>query len=133
MAGIAVSTTVNGDNAEFLCHPDETLLDVDCDAPRSQFVAFAPIDIAVADGGGVWVGSARSLGRWEGGVWREYSIPAARVALAADGSVWARGWDGRVDGRCCVTRLSGETTTVYDEADQIPMPPDVREHLAAGR
>lgn len=28
MAGIAVSTTINGDNAEFLCHPDETLLDV---------------------------------------------------------------------------------------------------------
>jgi carbon-monoxide dehydrogenase small subunit len=27
MAGIAVSTTINGDNAEFLCHPDETLLD----------------------------------------------------------------------------------------------------------
>ena len=28
MAGIAVSTTINGDNAENLCHPDETLLDV---------------------------------------------------------------------------------------------------------
>lgn len=28
MAGIAVSTTINGDNAEFLCHPDETLLEV---------------------------------------------------------------------------------------------------------
>lgn len=28
MAGIAVSTTINGDNAEFLCHADETLLDV---------------------------------------------------------------------------------------------------------
>ena len=28
MAGIAVLTTINGDNAEFLCHPDETLLDV---------------------------------------------------------------------------------------------------------
>jgi carbon-monoxide dehydrogenase small subunit len=28
MAGIAVSTIINGDIAEFLCHPDETLLDV---------------------------------------------------------------------------------------------------------
>jgi aerobic carbon-monoxide dehydrogenase small subunit len=28
MAAIAVSTTINGDSAEFLCHPDETLLDV---------------------------------------------------------------------------------------------------------
>ena len=28
MAGIAVSTTINGDNVDFLCHPDETLLDV---------------------------------------------------------------------------------------------------------
>ncbi|WP_421577714.1 (2Fe-2S)-binding protein [Shinella sp. M31] len=28
MAGIAVSTTINGDHAEFLCHPDETLLEV---------------------------------------------------------------------------------------------------------
>ncbi|MGQ3215906.1 MAG: (2Fe-2S)-binding protein [Shinella sp.] len=28
MVGIAVSTTINGDNAEFLCHPDETLLEV---------------------------------------------------------------------------------------------------------
>lgn len=28
MAGIAVSTTINGDGAEFLCHADETLLDV---------------------------------------------------------------------------------------------------------
>lgn len=28
MAGIAVSTEINGDHAEFLCYPDETLLDV---------------------------------------------------------------------------------------------------------
>lgn len=28
MAAIAVSTTINGDNAEFLTHPDETLLEV---------------------------------------------------------------------------------------------------------
>ncbi|TIL90741.1 MAG: (2Fe-2S)-binding protein, partial [Mesorhizobium sp.] len=28
MAAIAVSTTINGDNVEYLCHPDETLLDV---------------------------------------------------------------------------------------------------------
>jgi len=28
MAGIAVSTTINGDNIEYLCQPDETLLDV---------------------------------------------------------------------------------------------------------
>jgi aerobic carbon-monoxide dehydrogenase small subunit len=28
MAGIAVSTIINGDNAEFLCHADETLLEV---------------------------------------------------------------------------------------------------------
>ena len=28
MAGLAVSTTINGDNAEFLCNPDETLVDV---------------------------------------------------------------------------------------------------------
>jgi aerobic carbon-monoxide dehydrogenase small subunit len=28
MAGIAVSTNINGDSAEFLCQPDETLLEV---------------------------------------------------------------------------------------------------------
>ncbi|MER9392955.1 MULTISPECIES: (2Fe-2S)-binding protein [unclassified Mesorhizobium] len=28
MAGVAVSTTVNGDHVEYLCQPDETLLDV---------------------------------------------------------------------------------------------------------
>ena len=28
MTGVAVSTTVNGDNVEYLCQPDETLLDV---------------------------------------------------------------------------------------------------------
>jgi carbon-monoxide dehydrogenase small subunit len=28
MAGVAVSTTINGDDYEFLCHPDETLLEV---------------------------------------------------------------------------------------------------------
>ena len=28
MAGRAVTTTINGDHAEFLCYPDETLLDV---------------------------------------------------------------------------------------------------------
>ena len=28
MAGVAVSTTINGDTVEFLCQPDETLLDV---------------------------------------------------------------------------------------------------------
>ena len=28
MAGVVVSTTINGDSVEFLCQPDETLLDV---------------------------------------------------------------------------------------------------------
>ncbi|ESZ40969.1 (2Fe-2S)-binding protein [Mesorhizobium sp. M1148] len=28
MAGVAVSTTINGDSVEYLCQPDETLLDV---------------------------------------------------------------------------------------------------------
>ncbi len=28
MAGVAVSTTINGDHVEYLCQPDETLLDV---------------------------------------------------------------------------------------------------------
>jgi len=28
MAGVAVSTTINGDSVEYLCPPDETLLDV---------------------------------------------------------------------------------------------------------
>ena len=28
MSGVAVSTTINGDDVEFLCQPDETLLDV---------------------------------------------------------------------------------------------------------
>jgi carbon-monoxide dehydrogenase small subunit len=28
MAGVAVSTTINGDTVEFLCQPDETLLEV---------------------------------------------------------------------------------------------------------
>jgi len=28
MSGIAVSTTINGDEVEYLCQPDETLLDV---------------------------------------------------------------------------------------------------------
>ncbi|MGD8829191.1 MAG: (2Fe-2S)-binding protein [Pseudomonadales bacterium] len=28
MSGVTVSTTVNGDTAEFVCHPGETLLDV---------------------------------------------------------------------------------------------------------
>src|SRR6187455_2111929 len=28
MAGVAVSTTINGDNVEYLCQPEETLLDV---------------------------------------------------------------------------------------------------------
>ena len=27
MAGIAVTTTINGDTVEYLCQPDETLLD----------------------------------------------------------------------------------------------------------
>ena len=28
MSGIAVSTTINGDNVDFLCQAEETLLDV---------------------------------------------------------------------------------------------------------
>ncbi|TIW15577.1 MAG: 2Fe-2S iron-sulfur cluster binding domain-containing protein, partial [Mesorhizobium sp.] len=28
MAGVAVSTTINGDAVEYLCQPDETLLEV---------------------------------------------------------------------------------------------------------
>lgn len=88
-----------------------------------------PLDIAFAEDGAVWVGGAYSLARYREGTWTEFDIPAASVVAASDGTVWARGWDGRADRYCCVTHLVDDHQETYDWTTDIPADPEVLDLL----
>lgn len=107
----------------------ETLLDLDCNQPRTQMKGFFPIDIAIAADRVVWVGSAYSLGRFDGAIWQEYPVPSVRVALASDGTLWARGWDGRAGGECCLTEVRGTSITTHTLDADLALEPAVHNHL----
>ena len=105
----------------------ETLLDLDC-GHRTAVTKLFPLDIAFTDGD-VWVGGAHSLARYDGKTWEEYEIPALRIAVARDGTVWASGWDGRANSDCCLTHLSGDEWITYTWTANVPAEPEVLRSL----
>ncbi|MGB3716814.1 MAG: hypothetical protein WA996_20540, partial [Candidatus Promineifilaceae bacterium] len=55
----------------------------------------------------------------------EYDIPAPRIVVAADGTIWTRGWDGRANVECCLTHISGTQTITYTYTSDVPVEPAV--------
>jgi len=106
----------------------EILLNVDCDHPHAVSGLF-PLNIAFADGGDVWVGGALKLARFNGRTWKEYDIPAVRVALASDDTVWTIGWNGRADSHCCITHLAGGEWITYTLTANVSVEPEVLQSL----
>jgi hypothetical protein len=102
----------------------QTLLDLTC-SHRTSVTKLRPLDIAFADDGTVWVGGAHSLARYSNGSWAEFDIPAARVVVAADGTIWTRGWDGWANSDCCLTHISGSQTITYTYTGDVPVEPEV--------
>jgi hypothetical protein len=106
----------------------ETLLNVDGSQP-SPVSDLAPLSIAFADSGDVWVGGAHKLARFDGEEWKEYDIPAVRVAIASDDTVWTVGWDGRADSDCCITHIAGSEWMTYTWTANVPVEPEVLQLL----
>ena len=106
----------------------ETLLNVDGSHP-SPVSGLAPLSIAFADSGDAWVGGALKLARFDGEEWKEYDIPAARVAIASDDTVWTVGWDGRADSDCCITHIAGSEWMTYTWTSNVPAEPEVLQLL----
>lgn len=102
----------------------ESLLDIDCGPDRPVSGLF-PLDITFTDDGRVWVGGALNLASYDGNDWTEYKIPAWRVAIASDGSIWAVGWDGRAESNCCVTHITASQQITYTWTSDIPAEPEV--------
>jgi hypothetical protein len=102
----------------------ETVLDIDC-SYRSSVAKLRPLEITFAEDGTVWVGGAHSLASYRSGSWTEYDIPAPRIVVAVDGTIWTRGWDGRANVECCLTHISGTQTITYTYASDVPVEPAV--------
>jgi hypothetical protein len=113
----------------------ETLVGLEGDQHPAEGVpkAFFPFDIAFAPNGDVWVGGIYSLARFDGKSWAPYDIPARRLLVAPDGSVWTEGWDGRAGGDCCYTHLTGSTWVTYTHTAALPVPDTLRESIEALR
>ena len=106
----------------------QTLLELDCDR-RTSVTNLRPLAIAFAEDGTMWVGGAFSLASYAGQTWMEYDIPAARVAVASDGTVWTRGWDGRANSDCCLTHITGTQWITYTWTSDVPVESEVLNSL----
>jgi len=106
----------------------ETLLDLEC-GRRTSVSKLFPMDIDITDDGLVWVSGVYSLASFDGEDWREFDILSVRAVLASDGSLWARGWDGRAGSECCLTHISGGQWMTYTWTSDIPAEPHVRSLL----
>ena len=106
----------------------ETLLEIDCNRPTSG-TKLHPLDIAFSENGTVWVGGAHSLASYSNNSWTEFDIPAARVVVASDGTIWTRGWDGWANSECCLTHISGTQTITYTYTSDVPVEPTVLNSL----
>lgn len=106
----------------------ETLANVDCE--RSSFAGpMFPFAFAFAENGDVWVGGVHRLARFDGTTWTEYDVRARRILVAADGSVWAEGWDGRANSACCFTHIAGSTAVTYTYSATLPVSEDLLKRI----
>jgi len=93
--------------------------------PRIFAQALSPFDIAFAPNGDLWVGGVYSLARFDGREWTQYGVPARKLLVAPDGSVWADGWDGLADSDCCFTHITGSTWVTYTHSAPLPVSDDL--------
>lgn len=103
----------------------ETLLDVEHNPPPNFPNNFNPFDLAIAANDDLWVAGIFNLARFNGQTWTPYAIPARRILVAPDQSVWADGWDGNPDGDCCITHLTGSTWITYTHSVSLPVSEDL--------
>jgi hypothetical protein len=106
----------------------ETLLDTQGD-PAMSAAPFAPFDIDFGPNGQLWVAGIHSLARFESGAWTQIVMPARRLLVAPDGSIWAEGWDGRAGSDCCFNHLTGSTWVTYTHSAVLPVAPDLEERI----
>lgn len=102
----------------------ESLLDFDCN-PDQPVSGLFPLDIAFTNDGRAWVGGAYNLASYDSSGWTEYNIPARRVAIALDGTIWTYGWDGLAEHNCCLTHITGSQRITYTLTADIPAEPKV--------
>ena len=102
-------------------------------APRIFPQPFSPFDIAFAPNGDLWVGGVYSLAYFDGKTWTQYGVPARRLLVAPDGSVWADGWDGLADSDCCFTHVTGSTWVTYTHSAPLPVSDDLLVDIYAMR
>ena len=106
----------------------ETLLELDC-SRRTSVTKLRPLAITFTEDRTVWVGGAFSLVSYDGESWTEYDIPAARVVVATDGTIWTRGWDGWANSDCCLTHITGTQWITYTWTSDVPVEPEVLNSL----
>lgn len=106
----------------------ETLLPLGC-AARDRLQLLYPLDIVFDDAGNLWVGGLFTLAKYDGESWQEYAISAHRIALDEDGTIWARGWDGRADSNCCLTQIRAGEISTFTWSANIPAGPAVMQDL----
>jgi hypothetical protein len=98
----------------------ETLMEIACDratpAPKLR-----PLDIALGNDGLIWAGSAFDLASYDGESWHEYDVPAIRIAVDSDGSIWTIGWDGRAGSQCCLSHINGDQVSTYSWTTDFPV------------
>ena len=105
----------------------ETLAEIDCE--RSVFKALFPFDLAFDKDGRVWVGGVHGLASFDGKVWTEYDVPARRLLVAPDGSIWAEGWDGQAGSDCCFSHLSNNRWMTYTHSAPLRVPPELADSI----
>lgn len=111
----------------------ETLLDLNHTDQHVFTDTFIPFDLALAPNGDLWVGGIFSLAHFDGQTWIPYAIPARRILVAPDQSVWAEGWDGSATGDCCLTHLTGSTWVTYTHSATLPVSEDLLGEIRALR
>ena len=108
----------------------ETLLSTQGD-PSLAAAPFVPFDLAFGGNGALWVAGIHSLAHFERGSWTQTVMPARRLLVAPDGSLWTEGWDGRADSDCCFNHLTGTTWVTYTHSAALPVAPDLQERIRA--
>ena len=81
--------------------------------------------------GSLWVAGIFALAHFSDGSWTEYPIRARRLLIAPDGSVWAEGWDGKLDSGCCFVHLSAGEWSTYTHDAVLPVDDELYARIEA--
>ena len=106
----------------------ETLLNVDCNESGRR-PSLLPMEIVFEHNDLVWVGGALNIASYDGQSWQEYGLPALRVAVDHDDTIWTVGWDGRNGSDCCLTHLTATGPISYTWPAGAQAPPEVLNKL----